>query len=296
MRFMMLIKGDERSEAGVMPGEREIAAMQKYNQELVDAGALLEGEGLHPSARGFRVKFHEGRPTLIPGPFGEPGKIVAGYWVIQAESREEALKWAQRVPFEADEGAQAAEIEVRPLYELEDFPVSEQESGWREQEQGHRDEGWTVNTAKPGWLQFVGFRLADAETESETSPAPSEELLAAMGEYNEGMIKAGMMISGEGLKPSSQGFRVRYANGKRTVIDGPFPEVKELVAGYSRFQARSVEEVIEWIKRWPPLDGHGEVELEVRQVFATDDFDMSPELRATEDRLREQVEGQRRAG
>jgi hypothetical protein len=296
MRFIMLFKSDERTEAGALPSEREIAAMQEYNQALVDAGALLEGEGLHPSSRGFRVKFHEGKPTIVPGPFGEPGKIVAGYLVIEAKSREEALDWTMRVPFGADEGGQPAEIEVRPLYELADFPVSEEESGWREQEQAHRDAGWTVNPVNPEWQQFVGFRLADAETESETSPAPSEELLTAMGEYNEQMINAGMMISGEGLKPSSEGFRVRWAGGKRTVIDGPFPLDGNLVAGYSRFQARSMEEAMAWVKRWPPLDGHGEVELEVRRVMTTDEFDMSPELRATEDGLRAQVAGKRPTG
>lgn len=292
MRFVMLFKGDERSEAGVMPSEREIAAMQAYNQKLVDAGALLEGEGLHASARGFRVKFHGGEPTIVPGPVAAPGQVVAGYWVIEADSREAALDWAMRVPYEIDEGEYTAEIEVRPLYELDDFPVSEEESGWREQEQEHRDAGWTVNPVNPAWLQFVGFRMADAETESETSPAPSEELLTAMGEYNEAMIAGGMMISGEGLKPSSQGFRVRYADGKRTVIDGPFP-LENLVAGYSRFQAPSLEEAMAWIKRWPPLDGHGEVELEVRPVIATEEFNLSPELREAEDRLRDRV-GRRR--
>ncbi len=164
MRFIMMIKANEATEAGVMPSEADVAAMMKYNEALVNAGALLAGEGLHASSRGARVKFHGGKPTVTDGPLAEAKDLVAGYWIIQAGSKAEALDWAQRIPFE--EGGVDAEVEVRPLYELEDFPVGEEESGWREQEAEHRELGPTVNPVDPSKKQFIVFRMADAETEA----------------------------------------------------------------------------------------------------------------------------------
>ncbi len=101
MRFMMMIKGDEASEAGQMPDEKLVAAMMKYNDELIDAGALLAGEGLLPTSQGARVKFHGGAPTVTDGPFAEAKEVIAGYWLIRARSLGEAIEWARRVPFEA---------------------------------------------------------------------------------------------------------------------------------------------------------------------------------------------------
>ncbi|HEX6938142.1 MAG TPA: YciI family protein [Longimicrobiales bacterium] len=115
MRFMMLVKADERSEAGVMPTEEEFAKMGRYNEELVKAGVLLAGDGLHPSSAGARVRFSGGKPTVIDGPFPETKELIAGYWIIQVKSREEAIEWARRVPF-VD-----GEVEVRRIYETEDF-------------------------------------------------------------------------------------------------------------------------------------------------------------------------------
>ena len=289
MRFIMMIKGDASTEAGAMPSERDVETMQKYNQELIDAGAMLAGEGLHPSSRGARVKFHGGKPTVTVGPLGDPKDLVAGYWIIQAGSVAEAREWARRIPLEA--GGVDAEVEVRPLYELDDFPQAEDESGWREQEAAYREAGPTVNPVQPGLEQYVAFRMADTETESEASPAPSEELLAEMGAYNEEMIRAGVMLTGEGIKPSAEGFRVVYANGKLSVVDGPFPAAKGLVAGFTHMQVRSKDEAIEWLKRWPASDGGGEVELQLRRVFTTDDFNLSPEVRSVEDRQRNQLSG-----
>jgi PhnB protein len=119
-------------------------------------------------------------------------------------------------------------------------------------------------------MRFVIVRKADVNTEA--GALPSHELITAMGEYNAELIRAGVMLTGEGLKPSSQGARVKFTGGKPTVIDGPFTETKELVAGFSTFQASSKEEVIEWIKRWPPIDGDGEVEIEIRPLYEDEDF------------------------
>jgi hypothetical protein len=120
-------------------------------------------------------------------------------------------------------------------------------------------------------MRFMVIRKADEETEA--GVAPSQELLEAMGRYNEEMIKAGVMLSGDGLMASSKGAKVQFSTtGKTTVIDGPFAEAKELVAGYSILEVDSLAEVIEWVKKWPVEDGHGNAEIEIRQIAEIDDF------------------------
>ncbi len=123
MRFMMIVKADRDSEAGVLPDEKLIAAMGKYNEELAKAGVLLDLAGLQPSSKGARLKFSGGKRTVIDGPFTEAKELIAGYWLIQVKSREEAIEWAKRVP--ATHGAgREDEIELRQLFELDDFPPS----------------------------------------------------------------------------------------------------------------------------------------------------------------------------
>jgi hypothetical protein len=132
--------------------------------------------------------------------------------------------------------------------------------------------------------------LVKATKDSEAGVMPSERLMAEMGKYNEELVKAGVMLAGEGLKPSSQGKRVRFSGKDRQVIDGPFAETKELVAGFWMFQVKSMEEALEWVKRCPnPFDE--ESEIEIRPVFELEDFgaELTPELRAQEERLREEV-------
>ena len=134
--------------------------------------------------------------------------------------------------------------------------------------------------------------IVKATKNSEAGALPTEQLLADMGKFNEQLVKAGIMLAGDGLRPSSQGKRVRFAGGKRTVIDGPFAETKELVAGYWIWQVKTIEEAVEWARRCPdPMPGE-EAELEIRPVFEADDFgkELTPELRAQEERLRAEVE------
>ena len=134
--------------------------------------------------------------------------------------------------------------------------------------------------------------MVKADKNSEAGVMPTEQLLAEMGAYNEELVKAGVLLAGEGLHPSSKGARVRFSGDKRTVIDGPFAETKELVAGFWLIQTKSREEAIEWVKRAPnPMPGT-EPEIEIRQVFEADDFgeEFTPELRAQEDRIRAQAE------
>ena len=133
--------------------------------------------------------------------------------------------------------------------------------------------------------------IVKATKESEAGVMPNTELLAAMGKFNEELVKAGIMLAGEGLQPSSKGARVQFSGPKRTVIDGPFTETKELIAGYWIWQVRSLDEAIEWVKRCPnPMESDSEIEI--RQVFEADDFGeaFTPELREQEERILREVE------
>ena len=139
--------------------------------------------------------------------------------------------------------------------------------------------------------------IVKATRNSEAGMMPSEKLLSDMGKFNEELVKAGIMLAGDGLHPSSKGKRVRFASGKKTVIDGPFAETKELVAGYWIWQVKSMEEAIEWVRRCPdPMPGE-ESEIEIRPVFESEDFgeEFTPELRAQEERLRTEIERQQKS-
>ncbi|HXP44320.1 MAG TPA: YciI family protein [Candidatus Acidoferrales bacterium] len=136
--------------------------------------------------------------------------------------------------------------------------------------------------------------MVKATKNSEAGVMPQQELLAEMGKFNEELVKAGVLLAAEGLQPSSKGKRVRFSGSNRTVIDGPFTEAKELIAGFWLWQVRSMEEAVEWVKRCPnPCEG--ESEIEIRQVFEADDFgpELTPELREQEERLRKLVAGKK---
>jgi hypothetical protein len=134
--------------------------------------------------------------------------------------------------------------------------------------------------------------MVKATKESEAGKMPTTDLLAAMGKYNEELVKAGVMLAGEGLHPSAKGKRVRFSGKSRTVVDGPFAETKELVAGFWLWQVKSMEEAVEWVRRCPnPMESDSEIEI--RRVFEAEDFgaELTPELRAQEERLRAKTEG-----
>ena len=118
MRFMMIVKGDDRSEAGVLPTEQELEDMAKYNEQLVKAGVMLAGEGLQATSKGAKIRFDGTKRTVIDGPFTEAKELIAGFWLIQVKSKEEAVEWAKRIPF------QEGEVELRQVFELEDFGES----------------------------------------------------------------------------------------------------------------------------------------------------------------------------
>jgi hypothetical protein len=229
---------------------------------------LLAADGLQASSKGARVRYAGGKVSVTDGPFAEAKELVAGYWLIQARSKDEAVEWAKRVPF------QDGEVEIRPLFELEDFPVdpAEQPDGWREKEEQMR--AGPAPARKPGTMRFMGLLKGDRETES--GALPDEKLLAAMGAFFEEGVKSGVILGGEGLQPTSKGVKVRYSGSKRTVIDGPFTEAKEVIAGYAIIQAKSKDEAIEWTKRFVTVDAPGryrqESDCEIRQMFELEDF------------------------
>lgn len=267
MRFLMMVKASKDSEAGVLPDEKTLSEMGRYNEQLMKAGALLAGEGLQASSQGARVRCASGKITVTDGPFAETRDLIAGFWLIEAASKAAAIEWAKRVPF------REGEVEIRPLFELEDFPVdpAEKPAGWREKEEQLRA---APPARKPGTIRFMGLLKADRDTEA--GVLPDEKLLAAMGEFMEEGVKSGVLLAGEGLQPSSQGVRVRYSGNQRLVIDGPFTETKELVAGYAIIQVKSREEAIEWTRRFVKVDAPGrlgkESDCELRRIFEIEDF------------------------
>ncbi len=268
MRFMMLVKANKDSEAGVLPDKTMLSEMGKYNEALLEAGALLEADGLRASSQGVRVRYANGQFTVTDGPFAETKQLIAGFWLIQAKSLEEAIKWAKRAPF------QEGEVEVRQLFELPDFPVDPAETpdGWRKKEEELR--AAAPPARKPGTTRYIGLLKADTDTEA--GVLPDEKLLSAMGAFFEEGMKGGMILSGEGLQPTSKGARVRYSGRKRTVTDGPFAETKELVAGYAILQFASKSEAIEWTKRFVKVDAPGRLggqsECEIRPFFEPADL------------------------
>jgi len=139
--------------------------------------------------------------------------------------------------------------------------------------------------------------IVKATKNSEAGIMPSEQLLVEMGKFNEELVKAGVMLAGDGLQPSSRGKRIRFSGGKKTIVDGPFAETRELIAGYWIWQVKSIEEAVEWAKRCPdPMPGE-DAELEIRPVFEADDFgeQYTPELRERDARLREELERQKKS-
>ena len=123
MRFMVMVKGDNRTEAGVLPTEAELTTMGKYNQQLIDAGVMVDGAGLQPTSKGARVGVRNGKVYVTDGPFAETKEILAGYWIINVKSKAEAVEWAKKIPFNClPNDGRDAEVEIRQFFEIEDFP------------------------------------------------------------------------------------------------------------------------------------------------------------------------------
>jgi hypothetical protein len=227
-----------------------------------DAGGLLAADRFAAPSEGIRVRCAGGSVAVSGVPVDPAKPPISGYWLVEAESKEAAVEWAKRVPL------REGEVEVRPLFELEDFPVdpSEQAGGWRDKEEALR--AAPAPARRLGSRRYMGLLKADANTEA--GVLPDEKLLTAMGAFFEEGVRTGLILGGEGLQPSSKGARVRYAGSKRTVVDGPFAETKELIAGYAIVQAASRDEAVDWTKRFVLVDAPGrlnqECECDLREI------------------------------
>ena len=296
MRFFVGVKATADSEAGEMPSPELMRTMTEFNEELVAAGVMIDGNGLLPSSQGYKIFTANGESTIVDGPFAETKELIAGYWVLQAKSMDEVIAWVKRAPMDAD-GRDAA-VEIRQIFELDDFPEMEDESGWRENEEKLREE-WNAGSPgdaqgslapTPGKLVYMG--MVHATADSEAGAMPTEAELATMGALMDESAAAGILLGGEGLRPSAQGVQIEYRNGERTVIDGPFAETKELIGGYAIMQFDSDEQAREWNLRFAQTSGQECVQL--RKVLRPEDF--SDEVREeaadvfeAEDRMRAQV-------
>lgn len=269
MQFMILRKADKNTEAGILPEEALFAAMGQYNEALVKAGVMRAGEGLHPSSKGARIKFSAGKPTVTDGPFTETKELIAGFTMIEVASMEEAIEWVKRWPSLDADGGVAIEIrEGGCPGGLRGVSPSE-----------------SAESPAPGLMRFMVMLKANEKLEAGVSPG--EKHLATMARHNEEGVKAGVITLAEGLKPSAKGTRVKFSGGKPTVIDGPFTEAKELLAGFWMIQVKSRQEAINWALHYPYAFG-AEAEIEVRQVYQASDFGeaFTPELRQAEERMR----------
>jgi hypothetical protein len=263
MKFMLLLTGNQTAETGAAPSEELMTAMNAFNEALTSAGAWVEANGLQPTSEGFRVLNEGGEITLTNGPFTDRASVLFGYWVIQVASQDEAIGWARRVPFEAGgASSENGRIEVRQIQELDDFPIGEDESGWREREEELRAVPIRAETA-PGKVRYLMVFLANKQ--SEAGELPDEKLLTEMGDFIGELAANGTWVSGEGLHPSSAGARVEYQGGKRTVLDGPFAETKELVAGFGVVEVDSRAQAEEIARQGAKINGDGV--SEIRKLF-----------------------------
>jgi hypothetical protein len=271
MRYMVIRKADKDTEAGVMPDEKLIAAMTRYNETLVKAGVMLAGEGLQPSAKGVRIKFAGSKASVTDGPFTESKELIAGFSMFEVKSREEVLDWVKRWPPE-DAGGNV-ELEVRELGCNAGLPGIPQ------------SEAVASATSKQRYMVVL-----KSTPEMEAGVLTGPEKLEAMARRNAQSVKAGVLVAGEGLQPSSKGLRVKFSGGRPKVIDGPFAEAKELVAGFWIIQVGSRDEAIAWASSYPYAPGADAV-VEVRKVFEAADFGdaFTPELREAEERMREHI-------
>ena len=253
MRVIMLLKSDAKTEGGLPVAAKLREAMGKYAESLAKAGVVRGGEALQASSRGAKVRIARGETSVIDGPFAEAKEVIAGYFVLEVGSLREAVAWAKRLPADC---ADDDHVELRPMYDADDFTLDGAES--------------PAAIAPPADQPGAGPRWASllkADAYCEAGTPPTVELVREMGALVQEMAERGLWISGEGLKPSSLGARVYIENGHARVVDGPFTEAKELVAGISIFRSRTRAEALEWARRCLQIHmrgigaEHGEIEV-----------------------------------
>jgi hypothetical protein len=236
MRFMMMHRTNAYWEAGAAPGLELIARVGKLMGAMAEARVLVGGEGLRASSQGVRLQFSGGKRTVTKGPFNASNEVPAGFAILRLESIEEAIAWASR--FANLMGN--VEIDIRPVTEPWDLGISPKPAG--------------LTTRR-----FMAVHKADAASEAGVAPTPEQAV--EMGRLIEEMQKAGVLVTTDGLQPSSNGVRFKFAGGKHTVTDGPFTESKELIAGYVILEARSLQDAMEWAPRYGTAVGCSELDV-----------------------------------
>jgi hypothetical protein len=251
MQFMVIRKADAATEAGLPPHPRMFEDMERFNQKLHAAGGVRLALGLHPSAGGVRLKLGAGGETLTDGPFTETRELVAGFTIFEAASKEAAIELLKGWPASDAETSGAVTLELR--------------------ETGCPGGCLTVPPAQAGdGERYLILLRATAATECEAVPPP--ETLAALNAFNAAQAAAGRLLAGDGLTSSSRGARLRLQGGRASVIDGPFAEAKELIAGFWMIRAHSMEDAVAWARTVPYPTGP-EVEVEIRKAFSGAELD-----------------------
>ena len=243
MRYMIMHKASPQDEAGVPPTPEIIEGVGSLIGEIAQTGIFLAGEGLRPSSLGVAVKFTNGTRTITPGPFAGSNELIDRYLIVRVKSIDEAIEWASRFA-----GSDDAEIGIRPLTEPWDL-------------------GMISKPAGDPATRFMIMHKADSISESSSSPDAGARTALANA------TGPGTLLSAEALHPSANATRIRYSGGKRTVIDGPFSESKELVGGFSILQLKSRDDAFHWADRFAGVIAPGgDLEIDIRPLYEPADF------------------------
>jgi hypothetical protein len=280
MKYMIIRRADAftENENGPQPSAQLLEAMGAYHEKMHADGILRAAEGLHPSIKGARLKISKGKVEVIDGPFAECKELIGGFSMVELSSKQEAIDLVKRWPrLDGD-----VTLEIREVGCVGGCPGIDAEAA-------------AVEAAKAAPALAPNARrymvLLRSNSFSETDAIPDTKTMEALMAFNQVGVREGRIQAGEGLRASALGTRVAFEGGKISVIDGPFTEVKELIAGFWLIRANSLRDAIEWAKRVPyPTAIDGEVEVEVRLVFEADEFDeFTPELQEAEERMRAQL-------
>jgi hypothetical protein len=251
MQFMVIRKADAATEAGLPPKARMFEDMERFNQKLDAAGGVRLALGLHPSLDAVRLKLGAAGESLTDGPFAETKELVAGFTIFEAESKEAAIELLKGWPASDAENAGTVTLELREM----GCPGGCQEVAPAQAGDGER---------------YLILLRADAATESEAVPPLAT--LDRLNAFNAAQAAAGVLLAGDGLTSSSRGARIRLQGGRASVIDGPFAEAKELIAGFWMIRADSMEQAVAWARTVPYPTGP-EVEVEIRKAFSGAELD-----------------------
>ena len=250
MRFMVIRKADEETEAGVLPSTELFDAMARYNEELVKAGVMLAGDGLMATDRGAKVRFSQpGRTTVIDGPFAEAKELVAGFSIIEADSLAEAVEWVKKWPVEDGHGN--AEIEIRRVPRIEDFGDAMTD----ENREGTPATSRHRQGIRRTDMRFMVMIKSDEADRGRRHAAEDGAARRDGRATTRSWSRPACCSPARACTRRRRGARVKFNDGVPTVIDGPFTEAKELVAGFWLLEVKSKEEAIEWVKRVPCTEG-----------------------------------------